>query len=508
MVQTIASGAGGYSAYPGVFDTKHEGVIIRNSQISDYRSLTHEIGHYLNLIHTWGNTNDPAMPINCGDDDNVGDTPNTIGHVKCDLNVGTCGSPIDNVQNYMEYSFCSNMFTKGQRDRMQIALNSSIGDRNNLWSASNLIATGTNAGYTSQQCKPVTDFSFDNSMICEGGNVSFNDLSWNADTINYAWLFPGGTPPNSNAKNPIIQYNTAGVYNVTLNAFNNGGSKILTKTNAISVNSKSTAIPMNTFSEGFETMAFPNTSWLLSNPDAANAWGIINNAGYNSTKCMKMNNFSNPAGSVDAFITPQFDFSNTTRPVLSFRLSCARKTTLNNDLLKIYASMDCGEKWVLKYSKKGSTLANAGLVATSYKPSSNSQWRVDSVLNLLAYAGNPSVRFKFEFTGDGGNNLYIDNINLDNATAISNIETENYSFEIYPNPSQDEARIRFSLPSGKNVSVQVMDMLGRSVLSVDPKPFPAGEQSILLKRNDIPSGNYIVKLLINDVPYVRRMILQ
>ncbi len=41
---------------------------------------------------------------------------------------------IENVQNFMEYSYCSNMFTMGQTARMRAALNSSVGQRDILWS--------------------------------------------------------------------------------------------------------------------------------------------------------------------------------------------------------------------------------------------------------------------------------------------------------------------------------------------------------------------------------------
>ena len=508
VVETIASGAGGYSAYPGVFGTKYEGVIIRSAQTTTDRSITHEIGHYLNLIHTWGNSNNPALPFNCGDDDNVMDTPNTIGHTSCDLNVPSCGSAIDNVQNYMEYSFCCNMFTKGQSARMNAALNFNVGDRNNLWAASNLIATGTNDGYVAQQCKPVVDFAIKNNLICEGSSVTYTDLSWNADTLNYNWTFPGGTPSTSNVKDPVIQYNTAGTYNVVLNVSNTGGSTTLTKTNSIRVLSKSTAIPMNTFSEGFESMTFPNTDWLLNNADASKTWSIVTNAGYNSSKSIKMNNFGNTVGAIDEFITPQFDFSNTSRPVLSFRLSGARKTTLENDQLRVLVSTDCGETWKVKYSKKGGLLANAGLYATAFKPGSNSQWRVDSIVNLQLYAGNPSVRFKFEFTSDGGNNIYIDNINLDNATSIQDVELEKFGVALFPNPSEDETTIRFNLHAEKKVALQILDIMGRQVRWIDAKSFPVGEHRLLIKKNELPSGNYIVKLFLNGEPIVRKMILQ
>ena len=115
MVQTIASGAAGYAYFPGITPAYKDGVVIRADYVgsigtsngSNYsaRSLTHEIGHYLNLPHTWGGTNNPGLPQNCSDDDFVQDTPNTIGvaNFSCDTTQVTCGT-LDNVQNYMDYA--------------------------------------------------------------------------------------------------------------------------------------------------------------------------------------------------------------------------------------------------------------------------------------------------------------------------------------------------------------------------------------------------------------------
>ena len=60
----------------------------------------------------------------------------SISNTECDTESITCGSQ-DNVQNYMDYSDCSSMFTEGQKTRMLAAMNSSVGGRNNIWSASN-----------------------------------------------------------------------------------------------------------------------------------------------------------------------------------------------------------------------------------------------------------------------------------------------------------------------------------------------------------------------------------
>ena len=152
VVDNIESGAGAYAYYPGTAPNGAEGIVCRHSQFGtigtssnynfDSTTMTHEIGHYLNLAHTWGDSNDAGENVNCNYDDGVSDTPNTIGTLYgCNTNQNTCGS-LDNVQNYMDYSDCTNMFSNGQRSRMHAALHSSIGGRINLWQYDNLIATG------------------------------------------------------------------------------------------------------------------------------------------------------------------------------------------------------------------------------------------------------------------------------------------------------------------------------------------------------------------------------
>jgi hypothetical protein len=90
------------------------------------RTTTHEVGHYLNLRHIWG---DGA----CGVDDFVSDTPESdASNTGCNTAHQSCGS-VDMVQNYMDYSddSCMNLFTQGQKNRMRAVLLSG-GVRHNL----------------------------------------------------------------------------------------------------------------------------------------------------------------------------------------------------------------------------------------------------------------------------------------------------------------------------------------------------------------------------------------
>ena len=113
------------------------------------RVLTHEVGHYLNLRHTFEGY------CSSGNDDGVTDTPK-VKYNNCGTTNGTgccpwtgadmvywssCdGTTVTNYENYMDYSECPGMFTNGQNVKMQAALASSI--RSNLISDANQIATG------------------------------------------------------------------------------------------------------------------------------------------------------------------------------------------------------------------------------------------------------------------------------------------------------------------------------------------------------------------------------
>ncbi len=114
------NGVLGYAYMPG---NRSDGVVINYKYFGQTnrvpfhmgRTATHEVGHWLNLYHTWG------LNTGCEADDEVEDTPNSAApNYGCKTDHESCGGT-DMVENYMDYSddACMNLFTKGQVNRME-----------------------------------------------------------------------------------------------------------------------------------------------------------------------------------------------------------------------------------------------------------------------------------------------------------------------------------------------------------------------------------------------------
>lgn len=160
------TGPAGYATLPGTsLPPERDGIVIKYLFMNDESTtLTHEVGHYLSLLHTWGRdfTSNRCFD-NCDsyeDDtclergDKVCDTDpcySILFSSSCDPIPSNCVAncpdfPSDQgflhpKENYMTSAFgsCHNQFTEGQADRMHFALNEY---RSELWSLDNKICAG------------------------------------------------------------------------------------------------------------------------------------------------------------------------------------------------------------------------------------------------------------------------------------------------------------------------------------------------------------------------------
>lgn len=516
LVKTIGiSGVGGYATPPGSLAAT-DGILILSDYIgsigtsSKVRShtLTHEIGHFFNLRHVWGNG---PIGVSCDDTnnngDNVSDTPPTKGHNNtCPLADQTCNpGVIENPQNFMDYSYCFTMFTAGQATRMHAAINSSIGARNNLWQSTNLTKTGVLAPLV--LCK--ADFQTSNSTntVCEGNSLTFTDMSWNGMATSWSWDFPGGTPATSTAASPVIQYKSAGRYDVSLTVTNSSGSGSTTKTAFVKVNSSTAKYANSIYSESFEGDTIPNTDWQVNNQFlVGNSWMQTNAAAVTGNNSAYIANDSASDSYIDELISPSIDLTAIGGgAVLTFKVAHAQKKTSSADKLQVYISINCGLNWILRRTLIGAGLSTAGINATWTAPSIN-EW-AEQIINLAGYASQTNLYVKFTFTSNGGNNIYIDDINISSTNGIQERAGNNFRFKVYPNPSEGNALITFDLEYKQEVKIKIYDMLGRECLSVFEGGLNAGKQQFPITENFMP-GVYFVKLMIAGQSLTKKLMVE
>jgi len=236
----------GYAQFPSSGSMSTDGVVLLSSQMVSGGTLTHEVGHWLGLRHTWGDSD-------CGDD-GVKDTPPArapnfninLSHFPYHVGLapppgitGVWGCIGDSLNwagemfvNYMDYSDDADvtMFTKDQNAIMNFTLdgdfneetgNSGIGFREYMWSPENIMNTGTGDGYQVPTCTQEASFVVMNgaSSLCQGEAllIKGNKTMFGAGNVSsFVWDFGDGNIDNSGDNFLSHTYNAVGSFNVNL----------------------------------------------------------------------------------------------------------------------------------------------------------------------------------------------------------------------------------------------------------------------------------------------------
>lgn len=446
------SGSLGYASFPigspedPTWGLNQQGVVVLAQSVpggsatrfNGGRTLVHEAGHYFWLRHING---DAA----CGEDFpttlSLDDTPK-----QASLSAGCPGqSPVvvavpsgcpespnppgKMFQNYMDYTddACYSMFTKGQVLRAEQAINT------------------FRPGYlTSNGCIPVVLLNNDAkiSTILYPVNGSFNACSpinpqvtlinFGANTLTSATINVilngtsigfqnwSGTLASGQSTNitltavpvtPALGSNILKIHSTNPNGVPDTGPANDTATSVFTFTTGITFLPP----EGFETLPFPPAGWSET-PDpvgSARKWVRVN-TGKQSNWSIKADFWNYPEGTTFSINTPYIKIVN--NPAININFDISHRQFLgSDDRLQVQVSKDCGLSWTTVYDKNSSTglTTVAGTPDAEFIPTVTSDWKTESALVTGSILSGGPVLIRWLATSDYGNNLFVDNINIE-----------------------------------------------------------------------------------------------
>lgn len=129
------------------------------------------------------------------------------------------------------------------------------------------------------------------------------------------------------------------------------------------------------------------------------------------------NFYAHTSGVNGMVISPVFDFSSLTKPMLNFYLA-HKSHVAENDSLYLLISTDGGSTYSsILYARAFNSTPSLSTLppqVQQFNPSSPNHWRHETI-DLTAYAGMNNVRFAFKGVSDYGNDLWVDNFIIANA---------------------------------------------------------------------------------------------
>ncbi len=493
-------GSSGYAQYPweDSFSYYTSGVVIDYRVVGRGgsakapnnlgRTLTHLVGHWLGLYHTFANGCSGLDSLTCDTEgDRVCDTPpqakETVG---CPTTlVNSCTEPLDKpdmTMNFMDLTddACKYMFSRGQQQRayamIQLYRQSFLATPNNLYHNISVAI----------RVKP--------PRTCIDDSVFFYAVV--SDNVSsYKWVLPGSAQGTYTIKNPIIKYSFPGYYSAELTVFDSISSYKITIDSAVNIiNPPYLSSGLNEKFENSNTL--PN-QWEINNPDSSITWQLIEIVGpNNSGRSIYLNSYNyNVKGEKDELLLPYVKLSNTA-PVLSFEHAYALYSSSHpSDSLLVMLSDNCEYSYdtlAFYYEDSLNKFATAPPINKEFFPDPKTEWCSNSTylqkgcntIDLQAYKGK-IVRVKFVSIANYQNNLFLDNISISDTT--TNIfKNKTLITNIYPNPASDFVIIK----TKRNAILNVYDLAGHKLIT---KNLLQGENIIELQT--LNRGIYFLVLL-------------
>ncbi|MCF0069089.1 choice-of-anchor J domain-containing protein [Dyadobacter sp. CY261] len=515
----------GYATFPDDGVKDEQGVAVDYASLpggsatgfNQGKTLTHEIGHYFNLYHIWGDDNGA-----CTGTDEVDDTPNQSNSTTtCQTGIltdrCTTTSPGIMYQNYMDYTpdACLYMFTKMQVARMEAAFSTyrSLLSLSNGCTPVDVKKKDASLKAIRQPAQRicVNTLTPQITLVNRGSetliSVTIHAVIDDGTVQNYNWTGSLATYAETTVTLPILT-TVEGNHVLSIYTSNpNGGTDEDTSNDSLSLDFiyyEPVAAPVR---EGFEGL-FPPQGWDIVNEDGGSTWEKTTSAAKTGSASVKIGNFDNQVvGQRDYLRSPTVNIAGTDSAFVSFQVAAATYTNTSTqgnvwDTLQVLISTDCGQTYTSVYKKWGSSLiTRSAATRTAFTPGVN-EWRREEI-NIGSFIGQGEILVAFLNTNGNENDIYLDDINIRTVTINPNLKEA--GFLVTPNPTSGQVSVQFYPHPEKLKSVSIYNVAGQKVTET----VITGEVSSNIYNFDLttfPSGLYVVKAEFEDQVLTKKII--
>lgn len=446
------------------------------------RTATHEVGHWLNLRHIWGDGN-------CNQDDFVSDTPSSdnpnygcaTGHVSC--------SSVDMVQNYMDYSDdgCMNLFTQGQKARMQALfvpggaraslLNSNGCGQGTTPTCSDGVQNGNETGVDcGGSCEPCQSSCSDNALTFSLTTDNYgSETTWSLTNASGSVIASGGPYANNTTYTVDICAPDA-CYDFQINdsygdgiccAYGNGSYNLSGASGTLASGGSFTSSETTNFCLG-STPPGPSCTDGIQN---GNETGV--DCGGDCADCPPTSTCDSPTGTYVQLL------NNSTR-------------------VRVYwDEMSGADRYGIQYRAVGASSW------TSYTTA-----KTNRRLSGLSTGTTYEYQLRSRCSGTWGD--YSSSYTFNTNNRLAQLEEEFTMIEItalFPNPAQDVLNIAYDVPVDGTISIEVYDVLGRKVLD-ESRIHNAGEQELRLNIANLEAGYHLLRIQKGGEQVIKKFVKQ
>ncbi|PLW94125.1 MAG: hypothetical protein C0592_03800 [Marinilabiliales bacterium] len=253
--------------------------------------------------------------------------------------------------------------------------------------------------------------------------------------------------------------------------------------------------------QDFASTTFPPTNMVAVDADGDGKNWIRSSAGHNAGGSAFINFYSISSGQKDDLMISPLDFTGMSNMALTFYVAY-RQYTSENDRLQVDVSTDCGSTWTQVWTKAGSSLATTTASTSNYSTPLSSHWRLE-VVDLTTYDGSDDVMLRFRSTSNYGNNLFLDDINIDAGAAIVENDVVNV-LNLFPNPANDATTLKIQSNSSSDAMIVIYNTIGEKVYASSTY-VNKGSNDVNLNTSDLANGMYVVQVQIGAEMYNLRL---